>query len=179
MYTNLPVCVRICPLSNQGLENAFPHVVHTQGSVCERMCILRAPRLLYSLGQCLQWNVALVMVLEVSVMVTTASGRAVQCVSWWRESDVGLLQVLPQWAHWKRSVGSGLGGSDVRQSSSSPLLEPDWELRSRGPGGNGMLGDAGVKVRGKALVVHIRMEGWVGTREVGKSSREKHCGTAA
>lgn len=49
-----PVCVRMCPLSSQGLEKAFPQVGQTQGSVWERMCIFSAPRLLYSLGQCLQ-----------------------------------------------------------------------------------------------------------------------------
>lgn len=50
----IPVCVRMCPRSSHGLEKALPQVVHTQGSVCERMCIFRAPRLVYSLGQCLQ-----------------------------------------------------------------------------------------------------------------------------
>lgn len=49
-----PVCVRMCPLNSQGRENAFPQVGQTHGSVCERMCIFKAPRLLYSLGQCLQ-----------------------------------------------------------------------------------------------------------------------------
>lgn len=49
-----PVCVRMWPRSSQGLEKAFPQVGQTQGSVCERMCIFRAPRLVYSLGQCLQ-----------------------------------------------------------------------------------------------------------------------------
>lgn len=52
----IPVCVRMCPLSSHGLEKAFPQVGHTQGRVCERMCIFRAPRLVYSLGQCLQWK---------------------------------------------------------------------------------------------------------------------------
>ncbi len=46
--------VRMCPLNSQGRENAFPQVGQTHGSVCERMCIFKAPRLLYSLGQCLQ-----------------------------------------------------------------------------------------------------------------------------
>lgn len=42
------------PLSSHGREKALPQVGHTQGNVCERMCIFRAPRLVYSLGQCLQ-----------------------------------------------------------------------------------------------------------------------------
>lgn len=49
-----PVCVRMCPRSSQGLEKALPQVEQTQGSVWERMCILSAPTLLYSLGQWLQ-----------------------------------------------------------------------------------------------------------------------------
>ena len=50
----LPVCVLMCPCSNQGLENALPQILQTQGKVCVRMCILRAPRLTYSLSQYLQ-----------------------------------------------------------------------------------------------------------------------------
>ena len=53
------MCVRMWPRSSQGLEKALPQVGHTQGSVWERMCIFRAPRLVYSLGQCLQWKDAL------------------------------------------------------------------------------------------------------------------------
>lgn len=49
-----PVWVRTWPCSSQGLENAFPQVLQTQGSVWLRMCILRAPRLIYSLLQYLQ-----------------------------------------------------------------------------------------------------------------------------
>ena len=46
--------VRRWPWSSQGLEKAFPQVLQTQGSVWLRMCILRAPRLTYSLLQYLQ-----------------------------------------------------------------------------------------------------------------------------
>ena len=46
--------VRTWPCSSQGLEKAFPQVPQTQGSVWLRMCILRAPRLRYSLLQYLQ-----------------------------------------------------------------------------------------------------------------------------
>ena len=49
-----PVWVRTWPCSSQGLEKAFPQVLQTQGSVWLRMCILRAPRLIYSLLQYLQ-----------------------------------------------------------------------------------------------------------------------------
>lgn len=49
----------MCPLSSHGLEKALPQVVHTHGNVWERMCIFRAPRLVYSLGQCLQWKAGL------------------------------------------------------------------------------------------------------------------------
>ena len=49
-----PVWVRTWPCSSQGLEKAFPQVPQTQGSVWLRMCILRAPRLRYSLLQYLQ-----------------------------------------------------------------------------------------------------------------------------
>lgn len=49
-----PVWVRTWPCSSQGREKAFPQVAHTQGSVWLRMCILRAPRLRYSLLQYLQ-----------------------------------------------------------------------------------------------------------------------------
>lgn len=49
-----PVWVRTWPCSSQGLEKAFPQVPHTQGSVWLLMCILRAPRLTYSLLQYLQ-----------------------------------------------------------------------------------------------------------------------------
>lgn len=49
-----PVWVRTWPCSSQGLEKAFPQVPQTQGSVWLRMCILRAPRLTYSLLQYLQ-----------------------------------------------------------------------------------------------------------------------------
>ena len=48
------MCVRTWPCSSQGLEKAFPQVPQTQGSVWLRMCILRAPRLRYSLLQYLQ-----------------------------------------------------------------------------------------------------------------------------
>lgn len=54
VWMNPPVCVRMCPWSSQGLEKALPHSLHTQGSVCVRMCIFNAPRLLYSLSQYLQ-----------------------------------------------------------------------------------------------------------------------------
>lgn len=49
-----PVWVRMCPWSSQGLENALPQRLHTQGSVCVLMCILSAPRLTYSFSQYLQ-----------------------------------------------------------------------------------------------------------------------------
>lgn len=49
-----PVCVRMCPWSSQGLEKAFPQTLHTHGSVCVLMCILSAPRLMYSFSQYLQ-----------------------------------------------------------------------------------------------------------------------------
>lgn len=124
----LPVCVRMWPRSNQGLEKAFPQVVHTQGRVCERICIFRAPRLLYSLGQCLQRKAGL---------------AAVTCISL-SSSSGGLIWVIEpvHFILWRGAyvcTGSGLGGSDVRPSSSSPqllalLLRLDGELRSRGPG---------------------------------------------
>lgn len=50
----LPVWVRMWPWSSQGLEKALPQMTQMQGSVCVRMCILRAPRLEYSLSQYLQ-----------------------------------------------------------------------------------------------------------------------------
>lgn len=46
--------VRMWPRSSQGLEKALPQMVQRQGSVCVRMCILRAPRLVHSLSQNLQ-----------------------------------------------------------------------------------------------------------------------------
>lgn len=153
-----PVCVRMCPLSNHGLENALPQVVQTHGSVCERMCIFKAPRLLYSLGQCLHRKAALVVVVSAMLEFSTrlALVPALQCDSWWRESAARLLQEIPQWAHWKRSDGSGLGGSEVLPSSSSPEL--DGELRSSGAMEDGVVGDAGGKESGRALVVHTRAE---------------------
>lgn len=51
-----PVWVLMCPWSNQGLENALPQILQTQGKVWVRMCIFRAPRLTYSLSQYLQLN---------------------------------------------------------------------------------------------------------------------------
>lgn len=50
----LPVWVRMWPWSSQGLEKALPHTLQTQGNVWVRICILRAPRLAYSLSQYLQ-----------------------------------------------------------------------------------------------------------------------------
>lgn len=52
--TNPPVWVRMWPWSSQGREKALPQMAQGQGSVCVRRCILRAPKLLYSLSQCLQ-----------------------------------------------------------------------------------------------------------------------------
>ena len=49
-----PVCVRICPCSSQGRENALPHNLHLHGSVCVRMCILSAPSDTYTFSQYLQ-----------------------------------------------------------------------------------------------------------------------------
>ncbi len=69
-----PVCVRMWPRSSHGLENAFPQVVHTQGRVCERMCIFRAPRLVYSLGQCLQRKAGLVAVTGASLSSSSSGG---------------------------------------------------------------------------------------------------------
>ena len=155
------------PLSSHGLEKALPQVVHTQGSVWDRMCILSAPRLVYSLGQCLQWKLeradegaATVVMVDEAMTISVRP----QWVSWCRDSAAGLLQLLPQWAHWKRSVGSGLGGSDVRPSSSSPLLLLlllllDGELRSRGAIGEGVVGDTGVKDRGSADMSHTSPTG--------------------
>lgn len=54
LWEHSPVWVRTWPCSSQGLEKAFPQVAQTQGSVWLRMCILRAPRLRYSLLQYLQ-----------------------------------------------------------------------------------------------------------------------------
>lgn len=51
-----PVCVRMWPCRSQGREKAFPQSLHLQGNVCVRMCILSAPRELYSLSQYLHLN---------------------------------------------------------------------------------------------------------------------------
>lgn len=141
------------PLSSHGLEKALPQVVQTHGSVCERMCIFKAPRLLYSFGQCLHRKAALVVALSAMLEFSTrlALVPALQCESWWRESAARLLQEIPQWAHWKRSEGSGLGGSEVLPSSSSPEL--DGELRSSGAIEDVVVGDEGGKGSGRALVV--------------------------
>lgn len=69
-----PVCVRMWPRSSHGLEKAFPQVVHTQGRVCERMCIFRAPRLVYSLGQCLQRKAGLAAVTGASLSSSSSGG---------------------------------------------------------------------------------------------------------
>lgn len=99
---------------------------------------------------------------------------------------MGLLHVLPQCAHWKRSMGSGLGGSDVRPSSSSPLLPPlllplllKGELRSSGP--EGVVGETGAKDKGRAPMSHTRPGKW-GTTEpfsVGSSADGNLSGTIA
>lgn len=52
-----PVCVRIWPCNSQGRLNALPHNLHIHGSVCVRICILRAPSVLYAFSQYLQQNV--------------------------------------------------------------------------------------------------------------------------
>jgi len=76
-----PVWVRMCPRSSQGREKALPQVGQTQGNVWERMCIFRAPRLVYSLGQCLQKKaglaaaVTLVAALCSSLDAATAAAR--------------------------------------------------------------------------------------------------------
>lgn len=72
--TVLPVCVRMWPRSSHGLEKALPQVVHTQGSVCERMCIFRAPRLVYSFGQCLQRKAGLAAVTGASLSSSSSGG---------------------------------------------------------------------------------------------------------
>lgn len=184
----------MCPLSSHGREKALPQVVHTQGSVWERMCILSAPRLVYSLGQCLQWKLdrpveGVVIAATAVVMpeVAMTSSTRPQWVSWCLERAVGLLQLLPQCAHWKRSVGSGLGGSDVRPSSSSPLLPLlllllDGELRSRGAVAEGVVGDTGAKDRGRAPMSHTRPPVQLGTTEpfsVGSSAKGNLSGTTA
>lgn len=69
-----PVCVRMWPRSSHGLEKAFPQVVHTHGRVCERMCIFRAPRLVYSLGQCLQRKAGLAAVTGASLSSSSSGG---------------------------------------------------------------------------------------------------------
>lgn len=155
------------PRSSHGLEKALPQVVQTHGSVCERMCIFRAPRLLYSLGQCLHRKAALSADVVLSAMLEFSTRLALvpalQCESWCRESAARLLQEIPQWAHWKRSEGSGLGGSEVLPSSSSPEL--DGELRSSGAMEDGVVGDEGGKESGRAPVVHTRAEVYVVTSE--------------
>lgn len=70
----IPVCVRMWPRSSHGLEKAFPQVVHTHGKVCERMCIFSAPRLVYSLGQCLQRKAGLVAVAGGSLSSSSSGG---------------------------------------------------------------------------------------------------------
>lgn len=115
----------MCPLKSHGREKAFPQVGQTQGSVCERMCIFRAPRLLYSLGQCLQKNAG-------RVAGTGGSLLSSLCPALPLLLRLGLLVC---WG-WYVSEESGLGGSDVRPSSSSPLLLQltlEGELRSSGP----------------------------------------------
>lgn len=62
------------PRSSQGLEKAFPQVVHTQGRVCERMCIFSAPRLVYSLGQCLQRKAGLLAAVTGASLSSSSSG---------------------------------------------------------------------------------------------------------
>lgn len=117
------------PRSSHGLEKAFPQVVHTHGKVCERMCIFSAPRLVYSFGQCLQRKAGLAAVAGASRSSSSSGGLlcAITPVHFirWRGANV--------------CTGSGLGGSEVRPSSSSPqllalLLRLEGELRSRGPG---------------------------------------------
>lgn len=49
-----PVWVRIWPCSNQGLEKAFPQIVHLHGSVWVLICIFKAPRETYTFSQYLQ-----------------------------------------------------------------------------------------------------------------------------
>lgn len=70
----IPVCVRMCPLSSHGLEKALPQVGHTQGRVCERMCIFSAPKLVYSLGQCLQRKAGLAAVTGASLSSSSSGG---------------------------------------------------------------------------------------------------------
>lgn len=41
-----PLWVRMCPLSNHNLENAFPQILQEHGKVCVLRCIFRAPWLL-------------------------------------------------------------------------------------------------------------------------------------
>lgn len=138
-----PVCVRMWPRSSHGLENAFPHVVHTQGSVCERMCIFRAPKLVYSLGQCLQRKAGLVDDTDddddADAAAAAVTGASLSSSSsgglTWAMTPVHFILCRGTYVR----TGSGLGGSDVRPSSSSPLLlalllRLDGELRSRGPG---------------------------------------------
>lgn len=142
----------MCPRSSHGLENAFPQVVHTQGKVCERMCIFSAPRLVYSFGQCLQRNAGLAAVGGGSLSSSSSGGppRAVTPVHFirWRGANV--------------CTGSGLGGSEVRPSSSSPqllalLLRLEGELRSRGPGTEaGSVWEVGRYKAGRTLRSHTR-----------------------
>lgn len=118
------------PRSSHGLEKAFPQVVHTQGRVCERICIFSAPRLVYSFGQCLQRKAGLAAVTGASLSSSSSGWGLVCCMT-----PVHFIR----WRGVYVCTGSGLGGSEVRPSSSSPqllalLLKLDGELRSRGPG---------------------------------------------
>lgn len=140
------------PRSSHGLEKAFPQVVHTHGKVCERMCIFSAPRLVYSFGQCLQRKAGLAAVAGASLSSSSSGGllRAMTPVHFirWRGANV--------------CTGSGLGGSEVRPSSSSPqllalLLRLEGELRSRGPGMEaGCVWEVGRYKVGRTLRSHTR-----------------------
>lgn len=87
-----PVCVRMCPWSSQGLEKAFPQSLHTHGSVCVLMCILSAPRLMYSFVQYLQLKCFLLLHSHSSCLCV-AKPMKLKC-SLWQSKHLNLSWLL-------------------------------------------------------------------------------------
>lgn len=112
----------MCPWSSHGLLKALPQSLHLQGSVWVRMCILRAPRLTYTLSQCLQ----------LKVFFAVDSSLAEQWNCWCLERPEYVEYDLLQKLHWY------LGDVSLERflEGQEPLLPTlPGEDRSSGVGG--------------------------------------------